>query len=320
MIIEEAGDKTVDTTPTDETKKYADDILKKVPDTDKDLVDYNKNNPESKFNEIIAIIVIIKDPKCDKLKEILETGDLRKIELIIGITDPYADGKFDQRTLDAIRIYIGIGDTPVQTPGGTVDITPTPDSRKWGDQILIKITDADILKYNKNPENKFYEVIAIVFASKDPKCVELRALLEAGDLKGFQTKIGTGADGLFGGKTLEAIKIYLGIITAPAKGNIDVDTPKKTPETVSDGVVSLHPIDGGYYTGKLVMGKRTGKGEFYSDADGKNLVYKGDRVDGKMEGTGTYYRPDGTKYKGGWKAGLMDGEGTYTNINKVDIS
>ncbi len=44
----------------------------------------------------------------------------------------------------------------------------------------------------------------------------------------------------------------------------------------------------------------------------RQVIYAGEWVEGKMQGTGTYYFPNGDVYVGEWKEGNRHGKGQYT--------
>lgn len=67
-----------------------------------------------------------------------------------------------------------------------------------------------------------------------------------------------------------------------------------------------------YRDGTWIGGVRTGDGS-YEDAEG--LRYEGHFVDGKFDGKGTAWYPDGSRYKGDWSEGRRHGEGIWRDAD-----
>ncbi|MDF0749126.1 PEGA domain-containing protein [Marinobacter sp. 71-i] len=67
-----------------------------------------------------------------------------------------------------------------------------------------------------------------------------------------------------------------------------------------------------YRNGTWIGGVKTGDGT-YEDAEG--LRYEGHFVDGKFDGTGTAWYPDGSRYEGDWSKGRRHGEGAWRDAD-----
>ncbi|MDX1757150.1 MAG: PEGA domain-containing protein [Marinobacter sp.] len=63
-----------------------------------------------------------------------------------------------------------------------------------------------------------------------------------------------------------------------------------------------------YRDGTWIGGVKTGDGRYIDDT---GLRYEGHFVDGKFDGQGTAWYPDGGRYEGDWQAGARHGEGRY---------
>jgi hypothetical protein len=76
--------------------------------------------------------------------------------------------------------------------------------------------------------------------------------------------------------------------------------------------------DGSVYTGVFLNGLANGKGK-YVGFDG-NTIYEGDFKDGRFDGQGVYFYPDGRFYEGGFSEGTFDGEGKATDADGTAVS
>lgn len=63
------------------------------------------------------------------------------------------------------------------------------------------------------------------------------------------------------------------------------------------------------YEGNWLMGRETGRGVLMTG--NRQVLYRGDWVDGCFHGNGTYTFPNGDTYKGDWREGKRHGKGEY---------
>jgi hypothetical protein len=74
------------------------------------------------------------------------------------------------------------------------------------------------------------------------------------------------------------------------------------------------------YTGEFSKGLKHGKGKLqFLSIKQQGSFYDGDWVNGKMEGSGKYMRPDGSTYSGAWIDGRMHGNGIEMKCNGVEV-
>lgn len=76
-------------------------------------------------------------------------------------------------------------------------------------------------------------------------------------------------------------------------------------------------LEGGTYTGEMVMGKPHGEG---SMRGGKGGVYSGQWREGKKDGLGKFTWQSGAEYNGEWKEGKRSGQGVYKAPTGIEYS
>ncbi len=82
---------------------------------------------------------------------------------------------------------------------------------------------------------------------------------------------------------------------------------------LANGIGTCEYINGGHYEGEFVEGRREGTGTYWfaGDDNYNRQKYSGEWKDGERNGTGTLYWINGDRYEGDWADDTMEGTGTY---------